>query len=92
MVAPWRRAAPTRKRDGPIAPASISIPKRDPSHPARRSTLCTRLCPAGLRTEMLLGISQPVYDGLGRVIGYTGQPVQVCPGYVPPATTELPPK
>jgi hypothetical protein len=28
--------------------------------------------------------SQPVYDGLGRVIGYTGRPVQVCPGYVPP--------
>ena len=28
--------------------------------------------------------SQPVYDGLGRVVGYTGRPVQVCPGYVPP--------
>jgi len=28
--------------------------------------------------------SQPVYDGSGRVVGYTGQPVQVCPGYVPP--------
>jgi hypothetical protein len=25
--------------------------------------------------------SQPVYDGAGRVVGYTGQPVQVCPGY-----------
>ena len=51
--------------------------------------------------------SQPVYDGLGRVVGYTGRPVQVCPGYVPPpppapgyagpppappATVELPPK
>jgi hypothetical protein len=38
--------------------------------------------------------SQPVYDGLGRVVGYTGRPVQVCPGYVPPppATAELPPK
>ena len=23
--------------------------------------------------------SQPVYDGSGRVVGYTGQPVQVCP-------------
>ena len=52
--------------------------------------------------------SEPVYDGLGRVVGYTGRPVQVCPGYVsppppapgyagpPPApprgTAELPPK
>jgi len=25
--------------------------------------------------------SQPVYDPRGRVVGYTGQPVQVCPGY-----------
>jgi hypothetical protein len=25
--------------------------------------------------------SQPVYDHRGRVVGYTGQPVQVCPGY-----------
>ena len=28
--------------------------------------------------------SQPVYDGSGRVVGYAGQPVQVCPGYVAP--------
>ena len=28
--------------------------------------------------------SQPVYDGLGRVVGYTGPPVQVFPGNVPP--------
>ena len=28
--------------------------------------------------------SQPVYDPSGRVVGYTGQPVQVCPGYVAP--------
>ena len=25
--------------------------------------------------------SQPVYDRWGRVVGYAGQPVQVCPGY-----------
>ena len=25
--------------------------------------------------------SQPVVDPYGRVVGYTGQPVQVCPGY-----------
>jgi hypothetical protein len=25
--------------------------------------------------------SRPVYDGAGRVVGYAGQPVQVCPGY-----------
>jgi hypothetical protein len=25
--------------------------------------------------------SQPILDGAGRVVGYTGQPVQVCPGY-----------
>ena len=25
--------------------------------------------------------AQPVYDPYGRVVGYTGQPVQVCPGY-----------
>jgi hypothetical protein len=49
--------------------------------------------------------SQPVYDGLGRVVGYTGRPVQVCPvpppplpGYAgvppapPPAIAELPPE
>jgi hypothetical protein len=39
--------------------------------------------------------SAPVYDGYGRVIGYSGQPVQVCPGYVaapPPGYGEpLPP-
>jgi hypothetical protein len=28
--------------------------------------------------------SQPVYDPWGRVVGYTGRPVQVCPGYGPP--------
>jgi hypothetical protein len=25
--------------------------------------------------------SEPVYDRYGRVVGYTGEPVQVCPGY-----------
>jgi hypothetical protein len=25
--------------------------------------------------------SQPVYGPGGRIVGYTGQPVQVCPGY-----------
>jgi len=25
--------------------------------------------------------SQPVYDRWGNVVGYTGQPVQICPGY-----------
>jgi hypothetical protein len=36
--------------------------------------------------------SQPVYDGLGRVVGYTGRPVQVCPGYVlpPPPAPAMP--
>jgi hypothetical protein len=28
--------------------------------------------------------SQPVHDVAGRVVGYTGRPVQVCPGYVAP--------
>ena len=28
--------------------------------------------------------SQPVYDSAGRVVGYMGQPVQVCPGYAGP--------
>jgi hypothetical protein len=28
--------------------------------------------------------SQPVYDGAGRFVGYTGRPLQVCPGYVAP--------
>jgi hypothetical protein len=28
--------------------------------------------------------SRPVYDGYGRVAGYGGPPVQVCPGYAPP--------
>jgi hypothetical protein len=46
--------------------------------------------------------SAPVYDGYGRVIGYTGQPVQICPGYAgppppaygppPPGPVELPAK
>ena len=27
--------------------------------------------------------SEPVYDRHGRVVGYTGEPVQVCPGYRP---------
>ena len=25
--------------------------------------------------------SQPIVDRWGRIVGYTGQPVQVCPGY-----------
>ena len=25
--------------------------------------------------------SEPVYDRYGRVVGYTGEPIQVCPGY-----------
>jgi BA14K-like protein len=28
--------------------------------------------------------SRPIYDGAGRVVGYTGRPVQVCPGYSAP--------
>jgi len=28
--------------------------------------------------------SRPMYDPYGRVVGYTGQPVQVCPNYAPP--------
>jgi hypothetical protein len=28
--------------------------------------------------------AQPVVDGWGRVVGYGGPPVQVCPGYAPP--------
>jgi hypothetical protein len=37
--------------------------------------------------------SQPVLDPAGRVVGYTGQPVQVCPGYAgpPPAAYGGPP-
>lgn len=38
--------------------------------------------------------SQPLYDGWGRVVGFTGQPVQVCPGYVaaaPPPVAVAPP-
>jgi len=38
--------------------------------------------------------SQPVLDPAGRVVGYTGQPVQICPGYVagpPPAYAGPPP-
>ena len=27
------------------------------------------------------GYAQPVYDRYGRVVGYSGQPVQVCSGY-----------
>ena len=27
--------------------------------------------------------AEPVYNARGQVVGYTGQPVQVCPGYVP---------
>jgi hypothetical protein len=34
--------------------------------------------------------SQPVYDGLGRVVGYMGRPVQVCPGYLPPPPPPAP--
>jgi hypothetical protein len=25
--------------------------------------------------------SEPLYDRRGNVVGYTGQPVQICPGY-----------
>jgi hypothetical protein len=35
--------------------------------------------------------SQPLYDGAGRVVGYTGQPVQVCPGYSGPPPGGPPP-
>ena len=37
--------------------------------------------------------SQPVLDPWGRVVGYTGRPVQVCPGYAgpPPAAVAPPP-
>jgi hypothetical protein len=37
--------------------------------------------------------SRPVYDGAGHVVGYTGRPVQVCPGYSgpPPGNTGGPP-
>jgi hypothetical protein len=34
--------------------------------------------------------SQPVLDPAGRVVGYTGQPVQVCSGYVAPPARRLP--
>ena len=68
-----------------------------------------RLRPAGVWPGLLLGIPAGLRRSrLGRVAGYTGRPVQVCPGYVPPpppapgyagsppapppATVELPPK
>jgi hypothetical protein len=37
--------------------------------------------------------SRPIYDGAGGVVGYTGQPVQVCPGYTapPPGDAGAPP-
>lgn len=35
--------------------------------------------------------SQPIYDPSGRVVGYTGQPVQVCPGYGGPPPGSVPP-
>jgi hypothetical protein len=38
--------------------------------------------------------SQPVYDRWGRIVGYMGDPVQVCPGYAggpPPAEVGPPP-
>ena len=35
--------------------------------------------------------SQPIYDGAGRVVGYTGQPVQVFPGYSGPPPAGAPP-
>ena len=27
------------------------------------------------------GYGQPVYDRWGNVVGYSGRPVQICPGY-----------
>jgi hypothetical protein len=37
--------------------------------------------------------SRPMYDGWGRVVGFAGQPVQVCPGYAagPPAAPYVEP-
>jgi hypothetical protein len=38
--------------------------------------------------------SRPVYDSWGHVIGFAGQPVQICPGYAgppPPAYAGPPP-
>ena len=35
--------------------------------------------------------SRAVYDPYGRVVGYSGQPVQVCPNYAPPAANAAPP-
>jgi hypothetical protein len=35
--------------------------------------------------------AQPLYDPYGRVVGYGGQPVQVCPGYAPPPVAAVPP-
>jgi hypothetical protein len=37
--------------------------------------------------------SQPVVGPAGQVVGYTGQPVQICPGYAgpPPADYAEPP-
>jgi hypothetical protein len=35
--------------------------------------------------------SRPVYDVFGQVVGYSGPPVQVCPGYPPPAVVVGPP-
>jgi hypothetical protein len=34
-------------------------------------------CNRPLRARVLLA-SQPVYDSTGRIVGYMGQPVQVC--------------
>jgi hypothetical protein len=40
-------------------------------------------CNRPLWARVLLA-SQPVYESTGRIVGYMGQPVQVCPGYVAP--------
>jgi hypothetical protein len=47
-----------------------------------RSMRCERPCYA--EPPGCYWACQPVYDAAGRIVGYTGQPVQVCPGYVPP--------
>ena len=52
--------------------------RRDHRIPAAGLRGVPRLRPAGVRTGCYWA-SEPVYDGLGRVAGYTGRPVQGLP-------------
>ena len=78
--------APARLGRGPALPPASSAAPSSPvpsSRRARAAMSSTKAMDARFIYRGCYWAAEPIYNRHGHVIGYTGEPVQVCPGYRP---------